>query len=79
MSSTRQPVHFASWRDNLYSVYENGLEKFEDKYINLLKAGGSMRYKELLTPFNLNPSMSTFWNKGISVISSFIDQLNEIK
>ncbi len=65
--------------NSLYSVYENGLEKFEDKYINLLKAGGSMRYKELLTPFNLNPSMSTFWNKGISVISSFIDQLNEIK
>tara|TARA_B100000965_G_scaffold369504_1_gene356936 strand:- start:2948 stop:4759 length:1812 start_codon:yes stop_codon:yes gene_type:complete len=65
--------------NSLYSVYENGLEKFEDKYINLLKAGGSMRYKELLTPFNLNPSMSTFWNKGISVISSFIDQLDEIK
>ena len=65
--------------NSLYSVYESGLEKFEDKYINLLKAGGSMRYKELLIPFNLNPSNPTFWNKGISVISSFIDQLDEIK
>ena len=38
-----------------------------------------MRYKELLKPFDLNPSESGFWQKGISVIEAFIDQLNEIE
>ena len=65
--------------NSLYSVYEDGLENFENKYINLLKAGGSFRYNELLKPFNLDPTDSSFWNKGISVINSFIDQLDDIK
>ena len=65
--------------NSLYSVYEDGLENFEDKYINLLKAGGSTRYNELLKPFNLHPTEPSFWNKGILVINSFIDQLDDIK
>ena len=34
---------------------------------------------ELLKPFNLDPSQPDFWYKGISVIESFIDQLDEIE
>ena len=64
--------------NSLYAVYQDGLEKFDEKYIQLLEAGGSMRYRELLKPFNLDPSQPDFWQKGISVIESFIDQLNEI-
>jgi len=64
--------------NSLYAVYQDGLEKFDEKYIQLLEAGGSMRYRELLKPFNLDPSHPDFWQKGISVIESFIDQLNEI-
>jgi len=63
--------------NSLYAVYEDGLEKFDKKYIQLLEAGGSMRYRELLKPFNLDPLQPGFWQKGISVIESFIDQLNE--
>ena len=65
--------------NSLFAVYQDGLEKFEKKYIQLLEAGGSMRYRKLLEPFNLDPSKSDFWYKGISVIESFIDQLNEIE
>ena len=65
--------------NSLYDVYQDGLEKFDKKYIQLLEAGGSMRYRELLKPFNLDPSQPGFWQKGISVIESFIDQLNEIE
>ena len=65
--------------NSLYAVYQDGLEKFDKKYIQLLEAGGSMRYRELLKPFNLDPSQPGFWQKGISVIESFIDQLNEIE
>ena len=65
--------------NSLYAVYQDGLEKFDEKYIQLLQAGGSMRYRELLKPFNLDPSQPDFWQKGIPVIESFIDQLNEIE
>ena len=65
--------------NSLYAVYQEGLENFEEKYIQLLEAGGSIRYRELLKPFNLDPSRPDFWHKGISVIESFIDQLNEIE
>ncbi len=65
--------------NSLYAVYQDGLEKFDEKYINLLEAGGSMGYRELLKPFNLDPSQPHFWQKGISVIESFINQLNEIE
>ena len=65
--------------NSLYAVYQDGLKDFNKKYIALLEAGGSKRYRDLLKPFNLNPSNSDFWYKGISVIESFINQLEEIK
>ena len=65
--------------NSLYAVYQDGLEDFEKKYIHLLEAGGSLRYKELLKPFSLNPSNPDFWKKGLNVIESFIDELNELK
>ena len=65
--------------NSLYAVYQNGLNDFDKKYIHLLEAGGSIGYRELLKPFNLDPSRPDFWRKGISVIGSFIDQLNEIE
>ena len=64
--------------NSLYGVYEEGLINFDKKYINLLESGGSQRYRELLKPFNLNPSKSSFWIKGISVIENFIDELEEL-
>ncbi len=65
--------------NSLYNVYQNGLDDFQNKYTNLLKAGGSNSYKELLKPFNLDPSKPDFWNKGISMIDNFINQLEELK
>ena len=64
--------------NSLYGVYEEGLINFDTKYINLLEFGGSRRYRELLKPFNLNPSKSSFWLKGISVIENFIDELEKL-
>ena len=64
--------------NSLYGVYEEGLINFDTKYINLLESGGSQRYRELLKPFNLNPSKSSFWIKGISVIENFIEELEEL-
>jgi len=64
--------------NSLYGVYEDGLKDFDKKYITLLESGGSKRYKELLKPFNLDPSKSDFWKKGILVIENLIDELEEL-
>ena len=65
--------------NSLYGVYEEGLKDFEKKYIKLLESGGSLQYRELLKPFNLNPSKSNFWIKGISIIENFIDELEDLR
>ena len=64
--------------NSLYGVYEEGLKDFDKKYITLLESGGSQRYKELLKPFNLDPSNSDFWEKGILVIENLIDELEKL-
>lgn len=59
----------------LYSVFQNGHPGFQAKYLEMLKAGGTKRHKELLAPFGLDASDPAFWNKGLDVISGFIDEL----
>ena len=63
----------------LYSVYESGAEGFEDKYFEMLRAGGSKHHKELLAPFGLDASDPKFWDKGLSMISGFIDELEAME
>jgi oligoendopeptidase F len=64
----------------LYSVYaEDGATGFEDKYFDMLKAGGSKHHKELLAPFGLDASDPKFWDKGLSMISGFIDELEAME
>jgi oligoendopeptidase F len=66
----------------LYAVYTeekaagNG-DEFAGKYLAMLRAGGTLRHKELLAPFGLDASDPQFWQKGLDVISGFIDELSE--
>lgn len=61
----------------LYAVYQETPDKeaFAAKYREMLAAGGAKRHKELLAPFGLDASDPAFWNKGLDVISGFIDEL----
>ncbi|MEL7092092.1 MAG: M3 family oligoendopeptidase, partial [Pseudomonadota bacterium] len=63
----------------LYSVYAEGAPGFEDKYFDMLRAGGSKHHKELLAPFGLDASDPAFWDKGLSMISGFIDELEAME
>lgn len=63
----------------LYAVYEEGDPDFQDKYFDMLSAGGSKHHSELLAPFGLNASDPKFWDKGLSLISSMIDELEEME
>ncbi len=63
----------------LYAVYEEGDADFQDKYFEMLKAGGSKHHKELLAPFGLDASDPKFWDKGLSMISAMIDELEAME
>ncbi|MBU2980811.1 M3 family oligoendopeptidase [Lentibacter algarum] len=63
----------------LYAVFEETPEGFQDKYFDMLKAGGSKHHKELLAPFGLDASDPKFWDKGLSMISGFIDELEAME
>ena len=64
--------------NSLYAVYQSGLPDFQAKYLDMLKAGGVKRHKELLAPFGLDASDPAFWDKGLSVISGFVDELEKL-
>ncbi len=59
----------------LYSVFQSGHPGFQAKYLDMLRAGGTKRHKELLAPFGLDASDPAFWKRGLDVIAGFIDEL----
>ncbi|AWB49218.1 oligoendopeptidase F [Gemmobacter aquarius] len=63
----------------LYAAYADGLPDFQTKYFDMLKAGGSKHHKELLAPFGLDASDPKFWDKGLSMIAGFIDELEAME
>ncbi|MFU8825295.1 MAG: oligoendopeptidase F, partial [Yoonia sp.] len=63
----------------LYAVFEEGDADFRDKYFAMLRAGGSKHHKELLAPFGLDASDPAFWDKGLSLIESMIDELEAME
>ncbi len=63
----------------LYASYEQQGEEFKDKYFDLLSAGGSKHHKELLAPFGLDASDPAFWDKGLSMIEGFIEELEAME
>ncbi|MES2846958.1 MAG: M3 family oligoendopeptidase [Pseudomonadota bacterium] len=63
----------------LYAAYADGLPDFQAKYFEMLKAGGSKHHKELLAPFGLDASDPRFWDKGLSMIAGFIDELEAME
>ena len=63
----------------LYAVYEEGDPDFAEKYFTMLRAGGSKHHKELLAPFGLDAGDPAFWDKGLDLISSMIDELEAME
>ena len=61
--------------NSLYAVYEQAADGFQEKYLDMLKAGGAKRHKELLAPFGLDASDPAFWRQGLNVIEALIDEL----
>jgi oligoendopeptidase F len=61
--------------NSLYDVFQGGHEGFQQKYLDMLGAGGTRRHKEMLAPFGLDASDPEFWKRGLGIVSGFIDEL----
>jgi oligoendopeptidase F len=64
--------------NSLYAVYQNAESGFQDKYFDMLRAGGTKHHSELLKPFGLDATDPDFWSKGLAVISGLIDELEAL-
>ncbi|MCO5731941.1 M3 family oligoendopeptidase [Rhizobium sp. SSA_523] len=64
--------------NSLYAVYQNAEEGFQQKYFELLKAGGTKHHSQLLAPFGLDATDPAFWSKGLSMIEGLIDELEAL-
>ncbi|MEI8180283.1 M3 family oligoendopeptidase [Aestuariivirga sp.] len=64
--------------NSLYARYRESAQGFQDKYFEMLKAGGTKHHSDLLRPFGLDAADPTFWDKGLSVISGMIDELEKM-
>ncbi|MET3791612.1 M3 family oligoendopeptidase [Aquamicrobium terrae] len=64
--------------NSLYAVYQNAESGFQEKYFDMLRAGGTKHHSELLKPFGLDATDPGFWQIGLGVISSLIDELETL-
>ena len=64
--------------NSLYAVYQNAADGFAEKYLDMLRAGGTLRHRELLAPFGLDATDPEFWQQGLGVIEGFIDELEAL-
>lgn len=65
--------------NSLYKVHEEGkVDDFQKKYMEMLSKGGTEGHKDMLKPFGLDASKPDFWDKGLDVVSSFIDDLEKL-
>lgn len=65
--------------NSLYQVSTEGKVKdFPDKYLNMLSQTAITEYDALLAPFELSARSAEFWNKGLSLISHYLDELEKL-
>lgn len=50
---------------SLFAIKDELGDKFEELYLNLLKAGSTEEMSDLLAPFGLDPTEPEFWEKAI--------------
>lgn len=65
--------------NSLYGIYKSGkVKNFEEKYLEMLKSGGINHHKEMLAPFGISINSASFWQSGLDVIISYIDELEKL-
>ena len=67
----------------LWQVYAKAKDSgddaaFVEKYLDLLRAGGTNRHDVALAPFGLDAKDGAFWNLGLDMITGMIDELETL-
>jgi oligoendopeptidase F len=62
----------------LYEVYSQSRNGFADRYMDLLRAGGSDWPSNLVGTFNLDIDSPDFWNRGLDAIDQLVTQAEQL-
>ncbi len=62
----------------LYDAYKNQKNGFSDRYIDLLEAGGSDWPHNIVGKMDIDIRDTGFWNRGLDLFESMIDQAEEL-
>ena len=62
-----------------YSYQSSDKNVFSEKYLDMLSAGGTKNHKDLLESFNLSAYQKSFWQKGVSMITGLMDELENLE
>lgn len=62
----------------LYNAYEQSESGFEDKYIEMLQAGGSDWPENIVAKLGLDITDPEFWSQGLNAIEGMIEQAEEL-
>src|SRR6056297_812360 len=62
----------------LYDAYKNQNNGFSDRYIELLEAGGSDWPHNIVGKMDIDIRDAGFWNRGLDLFESMIDQAEEL-
>jgi len=64
---------------SLYGVYQQSSDGFEDKLLELLRAGGTKGFVEALAPFGLDPSQPDFWTNALEAhLGGLLNEAEEL-
>lgn len=62
----------------LYQEYLKSAGGFEDRYIEMLEKGGSKWPWELVSPFGMDINQSDFWEQGLEVVETFVQEAENL-
>jgi oligoendopeptidase F len=62
----------------LYAMYQREGKSFADKYLNLLKVGGSLTPADTLAQVGIDIHDPNFWQGGMDVLTQFIDEFEKL-
>ena len=62
----------------LYNAYRNGQEGFEERYIEMLEAGGSDWPHNLVDKLGIDIRDKEFWNQGLTLFEQMIEEAEKL-
>jgi len=61
----------------LYAKYQQGLDGFQNKYYDVLRAGGSDFPPNILAPLDVDLRDPKFWHDGLNLLDEFVAQTEQ--